>query len=460
MLPARRTIFAVSPNGFAVLMTEPELTRSPAALLSSRWARWRIVLILMGFTGLNHFHRQSLPAVVQQIMHDCGFSEVEMGWVFSAFLLGYVISMVGGGRLADLRGGWFALLLSGIGTGGLVAATGLCGLGVSTVIGFASILAVRFLAGVFTAPLFPSAGRIVAAWVPFDNRGWANGLVLGATTIGVSLAPIVFGKVSDLIGWRAACGAMGGLTLLLTAVWFCYGRDRPDDQPRTDASDVEPQSEGPVLSCPDAPHSAAPDFLEWLSNPSLVFLTLNYAAVGYYEYTLFYWMKYYFSEVRGYSEDMSRDFTAVVSAAMIAAIPLGGIVSDRLVRLWGYRVGRISVPIVGMLASAGLLFVATRAEQSWAVVTLFFLSHASIGLCEAPTWVAGLDIGGKHCATSAAIVNTGGNLGGLLAPVVTAYVAREYGWNAGFVVASLVCLVGVVQWFGVRLVPPELGDES
>jgi hypothetical protein len=51
-------------------MTEPELTRSPAALLSSRWARWRIVLILMGFTGLNHFHRQSLPAVVQQIMHD------------------------------------------------------------------------------------------------------------------------------------------------------------------------------------------------------------------------------------------------------------------------------------------------------------------------------------------------------------------------------------------------------
>jgi len=88
-------------------------------------------------------------------------------------------------------------------------------------------------------------------------------------------------------------------------------------------------------------------------------------------------------------------------------------------------------------------------------VALFFLAHAAIGLCEAPTWVAGLEVGGKHCGTSAAIVNTGGNLGGMLAPVVTAYVSRAFGWQSGFAVASLVCLFGVVQWFGVRLVAPE-----
>src|SRR6185295_7817972 len=163
---------------------------------------------------------QSLPAVVQEIMRDCRFTEVEMGGVYSAFLLGYVVSMVGGGRLADLRGGWYTLLLSGLGTGGLVAATGLCGLSVSTAIGFASFVVVRFMMGLFTAPLFPAAGRIVGAWIPFESRGWANGLVLGATTIGVSLAPIVFGKLSDLAGWRAACGMMGTVTLLVTYCWF------------------------------------------------------------------------------------------------------------------------------------------------------------------------------------------------------------------------------------------------
>jgi sugar phosphate permease len=88
------------------------------------------------------------------------------------------------------------------------------------------------------------------------------------------------------------------------------------------------------------------------------------------------------------------------------------------------------------------------------VVALFFLAHAAIGLCEAPTWVAGLEIGGQYCGTSGAIVNTGGNLGGLLAPVITVYMAEHHGWGAGFIVASLVCLIGVVLWLGIRLERP------
>lgn len=437
-------------------MNDPPPNESFAALNRPSWVRWQIVLILMGFTGLNHFHRQSLPAVVEQIMGDCRFTEVEMGYIYSALLLGYVVSMIGGGRLADIRGGWYALVVSGIGTGVLVAVTGLCGLLIPASLAFAAFLVVRFLMGVFTAPLFPAAGRIVGAWIPFQNLGWANGLVLGATTIGVSLAPIVFGKLSDRIDWRAACILMGALTLLLTYVWFRFGRDKPVNHPRVNQAELALLPISEKIATSDTPRSktSRPDFIEWLKNRSLVFLTLNYATVGYFEYALFYWMKHYFSEVRGYSEDQSREFTGIVSAAMIVAIPLGGILSDGLVRAWGYRAGRMSVPIVGLLASAGLLFMATRAEQPAAVVGLFFLAHAAIGLCEAPTWVAALEIGGKNCATSAAIVNTGGNLGGMLAPVITPYVAREYGWNAGFVVASIVCLVGVVQWFGVRLVTP------
>ena len=70
------------------------------------------------------------------------------------------------------------------------------------------------------------------------------------------------------------------------------------------------------------------------------------------------------------------------------------------------------------------------------------------------------DISGRNCGTSAAIVNTGGNLGGLLAPVVTVYVAKTYGWNAGFFVASLVCLLGVALWFGIRLEHPGKQQET
>jgi sugar phosphate permease len=409
------------------------------------------MLMLMAFTGLNHFHRQSLPAVVNQVMDDCRFSEKDMGWIYFAMLLGYTLFMGAGGWLSDRRGARFALLVSGAVTAVFVASTGSCGEGTSTLVAFVSFLAVRGLFGVFSAPLFPAAGRVATAWIPFGSRAWANGLVLGAATVGVALAPIAFGKLSDHTGWRAAFGIMGAVTAVLTVLWSWYGRNRPAEHPFV--NDAE-RALTPSPGSSPAGRVSGREFLELLRNPSLVFLTINYAAVGYYEYTLFYWMKYYFSDVRGYDEEASRGYTAIVASAMIVAMPLGGILSDRLVRAWGYRAGRMSVPALGMLASAVLLFVATRAVEPAPVVVLFFLAHAAIGLCEAPTWVTGLELGGKNCGTSAAIVNTGGNLGGMLAQPITTYVSAAYGWTAGFTVASLVCVIGVVQWFGVRLAPP------
>jgi ACS family glucarate transporter-like MFS transporter len=432
------------------------MTESQTGFLSKSFqprtrVRWRLVVILMGFSGLNHFHRQSLPAVVDEVMRDCRLTETDMGWIYSAFLLGYVVFMIPGGWLADRRGGWLALVVSGFGTAGLVVATGCCGYVAVHGMAFVALVLVRCLMGILTTPLFSAAGRIVSAWIPFGARAWANGLVLGATTIGVSAAPVVFGALSDWFGWRLACLVMGAVTALVTWLWAWYGRNRPQEHPSVDASELA--LVGPATETARKPIGGG-EFRALLRNRRLLFLTASYAAVGYYEYTLFYWMKFYFSDVLKYEEHTSRYFTSVVTSAMVAAMPLGGILSDRLVRLWGYRAGRASVPVFGMLASAVLLAVATLARGPVAVVTLFFLAHAAIGLCEAPTWVAGLEIGRNYCGTSGAIVNTGGNLGGLLAPVATVYVAEHYGWGAGFFVASLVCLIGVMLWMGIRLEQP------
>jgi sugar phosphate permease len=267
----------------------------------------------------------------------------------------------------------------------------------------------------------------------------------------VAAAPLVFGSLSDLLSWQWACVFMGLVTALLTGLWAIHGRNSPAEHPRVNDAERELIAPAPEVAKP----AAAGDFARMLSNPNLLLLTANYAAVGYYEYTLFYWMKYYFSDVLRY-EHTSRYFTTIVTLAMVFAMPLGGILSDLLVRRWGYRWGRAAVPIFGMLASAVLLFAATRVQGQVAVVALFFLAHASIGLCEAPTWVAGLEIGGKSCGTSASIVNMGGNLGGMLAPIITVYVAQRYGWNAGFLVASAACLVGVALWLGIRLKHPAV----
>src|SRR5262249_26098153 len=148
-------------------------------------------------------------------------------------------------------------------------------------------------------------GRIAQAWIPFDSRAWANGLVLGATTIGVAAAPLVFGNLSDLLTWQQACVFMGALTALLGCLWAGYGRNSPSEHGGVNEAEREW-----IGTAPEAAVPAAGDFVGMLTNPGLLLLTGTYAAVGYYEYTLFYWMKYYFSDVLHYPEQTSRSFTS------------------------------------------------------------------------------------------------------------------------------------------------------
>ena len=166
---------------------------------------------------------------------------------------------------------------------------------------WARLLLVRFLMGVLTTPLFPAAGRIVHAWIPFGSRAWANGLVLGATTIGVAAAPIGFGGLSDRLGWRQASMILGALTALLTGLWAVHGRNSPAEHRGVNEAERKLIGTAPATAV-----RAGGNFGGMLTNPDLLLLTCTYAVVGYYEYALFYWMKYYFSDVLGYPEQTSR----------------------------------------------------------------------------------------------------------------------------------------------------------
>jgi dipeptide/tripeptide permease len=50
---------------------------------------------------------------------------------------------------------------------------------------------------------------------------------------------------------------------------------------------------------------------------------------------------------------------------------------------------------------------------------------------------------------AAGIFNTGGNLGGMLAPLVTPWVSNHLGWPWGIALGSIVCLIGVCLWLWI-----------
>lgn len=433
--------------------------------------------MLMSFTFMNHFNRTCMAVAEDPIRGQFHLDEIQMGKIYSAFLLAYVLCMTPGGWFSDRKGAWLALTISAFGTAFFCMLTGVAGLGVLASVALPSFLAIRFMMGIFTAPLFPAAGRAVHDWIPASGRAWANGLVLGATTVGVSLSHTVFGWLMDRVGWRVAFGITGAITALLALLWSRLATSRPQDHPGVDAAELnrietgQPQrtaewsteTEVSPPPCEAPPSERTPresGLLSLLMNPGLMLLTGVYAAVGYYEYMLFYWMEHYFKDVMEFSSDDSRLYAMIVPLAMVITMPLGGWLSDRLVPVHGYRIGRASIPVLGMLASAVLLFVATQAEERFWVVFWFFMAHGAIGLCEAPMWVTALELGGRHRSTSAAIVNTGGNAGGFISPMVTPWLSQMLGWQWGMGAGSLVCLVAVFFWLGIDPTPrrPRGGD--
>jgi ACS family glucarate transporter-like MFS transporter len=176
---------------------------------------------------------------------------------------------------------------------------------------------------------------------------------------------------------------------------------------------------------------------------------VSYAAIGYFEYLFFFWTEYYFKDVLHLGKGPSRLYATVLNLAMAAGMFLGGWVSDRLLRVWGYRWGRAAVPVAGMLTSAALLGVGIWVSQPLAVVACFALALAAVGACEGPCWATAVELGGRRGGTSAGIFNTGGNAGGLLAPVVTPWVSSQWGWPWGIALGAFACLLGVGLWLGV-----------
>jgi ACS family glucarate transporter-like MFS transporter len=447
------------------------MTASPAAVHEKdapTAVRWRIVALLMGGSFLSWFNRVSMSvAGSEQFIPRYGIDPTDMGLVYSALLLAYAVCMTPGGFLIDAKGARAALVLMGIGSGLFVIATGAIGWLLVPASFWLALVIVRACVGVCMAPIYPASGRIIAHWLPLPQRSWANGLVNGAAPVGTACTFFGFGILIDRFDWPTAFVLTGILTVFMGVVWMLYARDYPQQHPgvnpaelRTIAGDEEARKNASlVLRSGDIARS--PGWLAWLSllrNRSLVLLTVSYAAVGYAEYLFNFWTEYYFESVLDLGKDRSRLYSTILYLAMAAGMGLGGLLSDRLLRAWGYRWGRAAVPIGGMLMSAILVLVGLGVHSASVTVFCFALSLAALGACEGPCWATAIELGGRRGGTAAGIFNTGGNLGGLIAPTLTPWVSSRFGWGWGIALGGIACLLGVGLWLGVD--PGERLPES
>src|SRR2546426_2846073 len=105
----------------------------------------------------------------------------------------------------------------------------------------------------------------------------------------------------------------------------------------------------------------------------------------------------------------------------------------------------------GMVLSAFLLGLGLMSQAPAAIVFWFALSMGAVGACEAAFWLTAVELGGTRGGSAAAIINTGGNGIGLLAPLFTPAISASLGWKWGISIGGLIAILGGVCWWFIRL---------
>ena len=405
-------------------------------------AVWMVALSVMSYVG-----RTAMAIAGPEIIREFGLTETQMGTVYSAFLLSYALLLAPGGWWADRLGPRRALALITLGAAALTALTPLAGnAAVAATLGVLPALwVIRFLLGVMTAPLYPGCARLTANWFPEAGRARVQGLVISGAAIGGALTPVLFTRLMVRFGWRTSFVLIAVTAALLALAWYLVIRDVPEQRA------AARQNVAPAAFAKSGAESGAESdvWRRLLTNRNLLLLALSYFAVNYFEYIFFYWIYYYFGVVRGLGRAQSAVYTTILLLAMAVAMPAGGWVADKLTARRGTMAARRIVCIAGMALSALLLFLGTSATGTTAVVALLALALGFCASTEGPFWAAAIEIGGKQSGTASGILNSIGNVGGLLAPVVTPLLATRFGWAVGLYFASFLTLLGAAMWLFV-----------
>ena len=409
---------------------------------------WGLVLLLAATATAAYLCRVNISVAGALVMQEYGLTQTQMGWVFSAFLLGYTLCMLPGGFLADSWGAKRTLALLAWGWVGVTVlqAAAPSGAGTASALAVVGMLAaLRFVMGALASPTYPAALEGVSRWTAPGALGRANGLVIGSVGLGSAIAPPFITAVMVPFGWRAAMVASAIPAALAAATWILV-RD-----PAPKAAHASPHAR----LGDGAREPASRVVARLLKMPGFALLTLSYTLQGYVGYIFIFWFYLYLVQVRHFSLVEGALVSSLPWVLSAISIPLGGVISDRLVRgrlgpVWGRRL----IPIVGMGGAGVFISVGAHTTEAWLAACSLAVATALVLSVESPFWTTVAGLAGDRSGTGGAIMNTGCNIGGVVSPMLTPMLGEMFGWEPALHLAAVLSVLAALAWFWIT--PPAV----
>jgi MFS family permease len=404
--------------------------------------RYRVVALVVSFGALTYLDRVCISVMAPHIMAEFGLSQIQMSYVFSVFTLSYGIFEIPTAWWADRIGSRAVVARIVAWWSTFTVASGMA-------FNYVSLLVVRFLFGVGEAGAWPNAARVFSRWIPAGERGLMPGLLFAGAHLTGGITPILVTALLGYLNWRMIFAAFGLIGFGWALFWYSWFRDEPVDHPSVGAAELEKILNERSLPAPHAEQHGA--WMRMLRHPSFFPICMMYLANSYGFYFLITWLPTYLATARGFSQAELGLFAGLPLVLSMFADIFGGLTTDRLTRRFGLRFGRCSV-------GAGAYFLAAVAMLGGAVVTeartaavLIAVAAAASMFTLAPSWAVCIDIGGRRSGVLGAAMNTSGQVGGFLSPIVLAYVVDIFSnWAIPLYVMAVLYFLASISWLLIR----------
>jgi len=430
-------------------------TMAPSTLRPTR-VRWQMVALVTLITALTYLDRLNLSIAGKYIQDEFGFSTQTMGWLLSAFVLGYALFQVPGGWAGDRYGPRGVLTSVIVWWSVFTAGTALVPrLPFRAWLGLAwSFALIRFLVGVGEAAAFPNINKTVACWMAANQRGIGNSVFGAGVGVGGTITPVFIAAMMQRWGWRASFYVCAALGLAVAMLWRFHATNRPEEHPRVNAAELaliraqDPAETGGSQAA-TAPRQRAP-WGRMLSSGSVWGLILSYFCIAYPAYIFYTWFFIYLVRVRGLSLTQGGWGSSAPFLVITVLAPLGGWFSDRAVAKFGKRRGRQGAVLLGALVSAILLRIGSHTAHNTLAILLLAAAAGFNLFATTSWWATCTDLTPRFTGSLSGLMNMCGNLGGWVSPILTAYIATHFGWSQALDFAAVMTLLAAALWLGVN----------
>lgn len=420
---------------------------------SSIRIRWFVFAFMFAVGFIAYLQQKGLTVAADLMEPELGLTQLQIGWLRTSFILAYALFQFPAGVIGQSLGARQTLVYAGIVAVVAVLMMPAAPLVLSGSALYAAMLVAQFSLGVAQSFVWPVSSGVLSRWFP--SQRWA--FVLGLQTMGLGLGsmvtpPLISGLMVGF-GWQRALAIAALPAIPFLILWAWFGRNTPAEHPKVSPEELA-ELDAAALGLTGQEHTGSSS--PWaglgklLTNRTLLLLAFSYLCMNYLFYLLGDWVFLYLRQERHFSILESGWLAGVPPLAGAIGAGFGGFVTSTLCARLGNRWGLRLLPLLSLPVAGLLLLVAVSTSNPLVAVAALTAAYGAVELNEGAYWAAAMNVGGRDTMSASGLLNTGGNLGGVVTAPIVGYLSGLGQWDSVFSVGAAFAAVAAGAWLLVN----------